>query len=67
MSKWVKVPQSVFGEAVEDEQGEADADGGCRDAGLLREAADDGWCLGLEGCTPLEKRTKSVPSPLPAL
>lgn len=67
MSKWVNVPQSVFGEPVKDEQREADADGLCRDAGLLAEAADDGWRLGLEGCTSLEGRTKSVPSPLPAL
>lgn len=67
MGKWVKVPQSVFGEPVKDEQREADADGLCRDAGLLAEAADDGWCLGLEGCTSLERRTKSVPSPFPAL
>lgn len=67
MSKRVKVPQSVFGEPVKDEQREADADGLCRDAGLLAEAAHDGWCLGLEGCTSLERRTKSVPSPLPAL
>lgn len=67
MSKWVKVPQSVFGEPVKDKQREAGADGLCRDVRLLTEAADDWWCLGLEGCTSLERRTKSVPSLLPAL